>query len=127
MKLTRLRGLVCAVIVAMLLCARASAQAPLEPAQMPSRTLLYLIWRGTPAGDVRKANSLLALWDDPDFAPVRTAMFENMTNAASASEKDASKPGLTREEAEQYSSLLENAFVLGYLSKPEAKMTEPLA
>ena len=123
MKLTRLRGLVCAVIVAMLLCARASAQAPLEPAQMPSRTLLYLIWRGTPAGDVRKANSLLALWDDPDFAPVRTAMFENMTSASSASEKDASKPGLTREEAEQYSSLLENAFVLGYLSKPEAKMT----
>src|SRR5207245_11112145 len=29
----------------------------------------------------------------------------------------------TREEAEQYSTLLENAFVLGYISKPEAKMT----
>jgi len=36
--------------------------------------LAYLIWRGTPAGDARKANSLLALWDDPDLAPVRAAM-----------------------------------------------------
>jgi hypothetical protein len=47
-------------------------------------------------------------------------MFENMT---SASDKDASKPALTRDEAEQYAVLLENAFVVGYLSKPEAKMT----
>jgi hypothetical protein len=120
MKPTRLRGFVFTVIVSMLFSARTSAQAPLEPAQMPSRTAVYLIWRGTPAGDARKANSLLALWDDSDFAPVRAAMFENMTNG---SEKDASKPALTREEAEQYSALLDNAFVVGYLSKPEAKIT----
>jgi hypothetical protein len=51
-------------------------------------------------------------------------MFENMT---SASDKDASKPALSREETEQYASLLENAFVVGYLSKPEAKMTAAAA
>jgi hypothetical protein len=118
MKLTHLRGVVFAVIVSTLLFSgRAAAQAPLEPAQMPSRTSFYLIWRGTPAPDVRKANSLLGLWDDPDFAPVRSAMFENMNS----SEKDASKQKLTREEVEKYSSLLENAIVLGYISKPEAK------
>src|SRR6266849_1042338 len=121
MKLTHLRSVVFAVIVSTLLFSgRAAAQAPLEPAQMPSRTLLYLIWRGTPAADARKTNSLLALWDDPDFAPVRSAMFENMMSAA---DKDASKQKLTRDEVEKYSALLDNALVFGYISKPEAKMT----
>ena len=124
MKVTRVRAFVCVLIFSMLLSGRLSAQAPLEPAQMPSRTSFYLIWRGTPAGDVRKTNALFALWDDPDFAPVRAAMFANMT---SPSEQDASKPALTPEEAEQYSSLLENAFVVGYLSKPEAKTTTSAA
>jgi hypothetical protein len=124
MKLARPAKFVCTLILSALLSPRLAAQAPLEPAQMPSRTSFYLIWRGTPAGDVRKTNSLFALWDDPDFAPVRAAMFENMT---SSSEKDTSKPALTPEEAEQYSSLLENPFVIGYLSKPEAKMTASAA
>jgi hypothetical protein len=124
MKVTRVRAFVCALIFSMLLSGRLSAQAPLEPAQLPSRTSFYLIWRGTPAGDARKTNALFALWDDPDFAPVRAAMFANMT---SPSQQDASKPALTPEEAEQYSSLLENAFVVGYLSKPEAKMTASAA
>jgi hypothetical protein len=124
MKVTRVRAFVCALIFSVLLSGRLSAQAPLEPAQLPSRTSFYLIWRGTPAGDARKTNALFALWDDPDFAPVRAAMFANMT---SPSQQDASKPALTPEEAEQYSSLLENAFVVGYLSKPEAKMTASAA
>jgi hypothetical protein len=124
MKLARPAYFVCTLVLSALLSPCLVAQAPLEPAQMPSRTSFYLIWRGTPAGDERKSNALFALWDDPDFASVRAALFENMTSAA---EKDASKPGLTRDEAEQYSSLLENAFVIGYLSKPEAKMTASAA
>jgi hypothetical protein len=121
MKFTHPRIVAFAVIVSLLLLSgRAAAQAPLEPAQMPSRTSFYLIWRGTPPSEARKTNSLLALWDDADFAPVRSAMFENMMNT---SEKDASKQKLTREEIEKYSALLENALVLGYISKPEAKMT----
>ena len=121
MKFTPLRGIVFTVLVSLLLlCDRTAAQTPLEPSQMPSRTSFYLIWRGTPAPEARKANSLLALWDDPDFAPVRAAMFENMMNS---SEKDAAKQKLTGEEIEKYSALLDNALVLGYISKPEAKMT----
>jgi hypothetical protein len=107
------------ILVFTLLCSdRTWAQAPLEPAQMPARTTFYAIWRGTPVGDARKSNSLLALWDDPDLAPLRAAALQNMQ---SSSEKDPSKPQLSREEIEQTSSLLENSFVFGYLRKPETK------
>ena len=86
---------------------RAWAQAPLEPAQMPARTMFYAIWRGAPAGDIRKSNNLLALWDDPDLAPVRAAMFQNIQ---SSSEKDSTKQPITREEAEETSSSVDFAF-----------------
>jgi len=119
MKLTRPQILLLLILVFTLFCCDHTwAQAPLEPSQMPARTTFYVIWRGTPAGDARKANSLLALWDDPDLAPLRAAALQNMQ---SSSAKDPSKPQLTREEIEQTSSLLENSFVLGYLRKPETK------
>jgi hypothetical protein len=124
MRVQPLRGLALAVLVSTLLAVRASAQAPLEPAQMPPGTAAYLIWRGTPTGDAKKANALLALWNDPDFAPVRAAMFQNTSTATGS---DASKPALTPEEIEQYASLTENAFALGYIGKPEAKMTASAA
>jgi len=106
------------LVFTLLSCERTWAQAPLEPAQLPARTMFYVIWRGTPVGDARKSNSLLALWDDPDIAPLRAAALQNMQ---SSSAKDPSKPQLSREEIEQTSSLLENSFVLGYLRKPETK------
>ena len=73
----------------------AFAQAPLEPAQLPSRTVFYLIWRGAPAPDVRKANALMALWDDADFAPVRSAFASSILS--SSQEKSPSQK-LTPEE-----------------------------
>src|SRR5437660_9580268 len=119
MKLLRMQVFALLILIFTLLCCGGAwAQAPLEPAQMPAHTTFYVIWRGTPAGDARKANSLLALWDDPDLAPLRAAALQNM-QAGSA--KEPSKPQLSREEIEQTSSLLENSFVLGYLRKPESK------
>src|SRR5580692_10003076 len=116
----------------------AHAQAPIEPAQLPARTTFYIVWRGAPSADIRKTNNLFALWDDPDFAPVRASMFDNFvagsqssqnqTNAAKPATGNAkpddstpAKPGLTSAEAQEYSALLENGFVLGYLGKPESK------
>ena len=93
----------------------ARAQAPLEPSQLPARTTFYLIWRGTPAADARKANSLLALWDDPDFAPVRSAMAAGML---SSSGEKTSQPKLTPEELGDFAALLENSFTVGYLGEP---------
>jgi hypothetical protein len=90
------------------------AQAPLEPAQLPARTMFYLIWRGAPAADVRKANSLLALWDDPDFASVRSAMAAGML---SSSGEKSSQNKLTPDELGDFAGLLENSFTLGYLSE----------
>jgi hypothetical protein len=106
---------------------RTHAQAPIEPAQLPARTTFYIVWRGVPAADIRHANNLFALWDDPDFAPTRAAMFDNFVgqsqsnNAKPADDDTNPKPGLTSAEAQEYSALLENGFVLGYLGKPESK------
>jgi len=93
----------------------ARAQAPLEPAQMSARTAFYLIWRGVPGPDARKANSLLALWDDPDFAPVRSAIAAGML---SSSAEKSDQPKLTPERVQEYAALLENSFTLGYVSEP---------
>jgi hypothetical protein len=119
MKATRIRISLLTIVIAIFSAfagARpASAQAPLEPAQLPSRTLFYLIWRGAPAPDVRKANSLLALWDDPDFASVRTALATGMLKSA---QEKSPNTTLTPGEIKEYASFLENAFTLGYLSEP---------
>ncbi|HTF23631.1 MAG TPA: hypothetical protein VK937_06885 [Candidatus Limnocylindria bacterium] len=105
--------------IAALLCISGSnpahAQAPLEPAQMSSRTAFYLIWHGVPGPEARKANSLLALWDDADFAPVRSAIASNLIG--SPTEKSP-KEKLTPEEFQEFAALLENSFTLGYLSEP---------
>jgi len=93
----------------------ARAQAPLEPAQMSPRTLFYLIWRGVPGPEARKANALLALWDDADFAPVRSAMAAGMMGSSEG------KPGqakLTPEQFQEFAGLLENSFTLGYVNAP---------
>ena len=99
----------------------ALAQAPLEPAQMPANTTFYFVWRGQPNADLRKTNSIAALWDDPGFAPVRSSV----TNAIlKNSEEKPAENRLTHQQIEEYASLLENPFVLGYLSDPQKKRAE---
>ncbi len=92
------------------------AQAPIEPAHLPKRTTFYVLWRGTPAAEVRKENALLSLWDDPDFSQVRFALFKGFDNA----ENKKGKESMTREELAEYAPLLDNSFIVGYLAKPEA-------
>ncbi len=92
----------------------ARAQAPLEPAQMSPRTLFYLIWHGVPGPEARKANSLLALWDDTDFAPVRSAIAAGML---SSSAEKSPQQKMSSQEIQEFAGLLENSFTLGYLSE----------
>jgi hypothetical protein len=96
---------------------KAAAQSPLEAAQLPARTSFYLVWHGSPAGDARKNNALMSLWDDPDLAPMRAAMVDAIMNDAN---KQKEKPGVTREELAQVATLLDNPFTLGYLPRREA-------
>lgn len=96
----------------------ARAQAPLEPAQMSPRTLFYVIWHGVPGAEARKANSLLALWDDADFAPVRSAMAVGILN--SSAEKSTQEK-LTPEQVQELAGLLENSFTVGYVSEPKGR------
>jgi hypothetical protein len=118
MNVKRIRILVSmAALVFVLGASPARGQAPLEPAQMSPRTLFYLIWRGAPAPDVRKANSLLALWDDPDLAPVRSALAAGIL---SNSNEKSTEPKLTPQELGEFASLLENSFTVGYLSETAA-------
>jgi hypothetical protein len=105
------------VLIALVLPGRAEAQAPLEATQLPGRTSFYLVWHGSPAGDARKNNALMSLWDDPDLTPLRVAMVDAIMNDAN---KQKEKPGLTLEELAQIATLLDNPFTMGYLPRREA-------
>ncbi len=102
----------------------AAAQEPLAPERLPAKTTFYLVWRGAPAASVRKANSLLALWDDPGFAPVRSAITEGILKN---SEGSKSKSDLSRDEIEEYATLIENPFVVGYIGETEKNRHKRIA
>src|SRR6202795_3704887 len=121
MKIIRKHCLLLVATIFFLAAKVASAQAPLEPTQMPANTTFYFVWRGQPSAELRRTNSIAALWDDPGFAPVRSSV----TNAIlKSSEEKSPENRLTRQQIEEYASLAENAFVLGYLSDPQKKRAE---
>ncbi|MBS1839986.1 MAG: hypothetical protein JSS69_07020 [Acidobacteria bacterium] len=97
----------------------ALAQTPpssIDASQLPPHTLFYVLWRGAPSPSARSANSLYALWDDPDFAPARNALFDSFL---SESRKSAdAKSQLTREELSEYTPLLDNPLAVGFVSDP---------
>jgi hypothetical protein len=118
MKMIRTRYLPLLAALFLLCAGTLSAQAPLEPAQLPANTAFYFVWRGQPSAETRKANSIAALWDDPGFAPVRSSIANALLKN---SEEKSTEKKLTREQLDEYASLLDNAFVLGYLSDPHKK------
>ena len=86
MKVMQKRYWLLAATIFLLVANAASAQAPLEPTQMPANTTFYFVWRGQPSAELRKTNSIAALWDDPGFAPVRSSV----TNAILKSSEEKS-------------------------------------
>src|SRR5260370_33565286 len=107
--------LLVAALLAVCLPKAARALAPLEAGEMAPGTALYLDWDGVPGTEGRKANTLLALWDDADFAPVRSAIAAGMLSSA---EEKTSEEKMTSQEIQEYAALLENSFTLGYVSEP---------
>ena len=97
------------------------AQSNLDPGQLPKSTAFYLAWHGTPSGEARKANSLWAIWDDANFAPVRAAIIAAMMGSSGDSPK--AKGTLTAEALSQYATLLDNELVLGYAANPNPAKT----
>src|SRR6202045_5557054 len=122
MKVMQQRNWLLAATIFLLVANAASAQAPLEPARMPRNTTFFLVWRGQPNAELRKTNNIAALWDDPGFAPVRSSVTSAILKS---SEEKPTENRLTRQQIEEYASLLENAFVVGYLSDPQKKRVEP--
>jgi len=117
MNYSRLHRYFCAaLVIALFVSTRAVAQSPIDPGKLPGHTLFYLCWHGSPSGDIRKNNSLYALWDDPDFAPARDALFSNLATSNTA----AGKPAISREDLQQYVTLLDNPFLVGYIRQPES-------
>jgi hypothetical protein len=110
------------LLAAFLFASRSAAQAPFEPAQLPARTAFYLIWHGSPSGDLRKANAMMGLWDDPDFAPARAALLDAVMSDA---KKQNGNAKMSREEAVQYATLLDNPFTFGYLPQSDAPAAKP--
>jgi hypothetical protein len=109
----------CKAVLAVLILAlpiATVAQSNLDPGQLPKSTTFYLAWHGTPSAEVRKANSLLATWDDADFAPVRAAIIEQMMRSSADSAKV--KAALTRDELAEYAMLLDNEIAFGYIANP---------
>jgi hypothetical protein len=112
----RCLGVLLVFLLALAYSSGAVAQSALDPGKLSGRTLLYLQWRGTPSGEVRKANSFFALWDDPQFAPARDSLLDSFLNNPT---NQKGKPKITREELEQYATLLDNPFLFGYQRQPE--------
>jgi hypothetical protein len=85
--------------------------------RLPSNTSAYVLWRGKPALETaRLTNSLLRLWDDPEFAPLRQAITAQFFAGVM---KRAEKQSLTRQEMEDLLSLFENPGVLGFVGTPD--------
>jgi len=110
------------LLAAFLFAGRSAAQAPFEPAQLPARTTFYLIWHGSPSGDLRKANAMMSLWDDPDFAPVRAALLDAVMSDAKPQNGNAK---MSHEEIAQCATLLDNPFTFGYLPQSDAPSAKP--
>src|SRR5260221_9145967 len=118
-------GWVLAILIVMGVPGTVCGQAGLDPQQLPKSTGFYVAWHGMPSGDARSANSLLALWDDHDFAPVRAGITEQLLSGPADSKK-TQKP-MSKEELAEVVSLLDNELVAGYLSDAEPAKAESVS
>lgn len=90
--------------------AQQAAPAPRLDERLPANTQLFVYWHGSASvQETRGAKSLLKLWDDPEFAPAREAIFEEILGQRTGSTPFA----FTREVV---LSLMDNQAVFGVAS-----------
>src|SRR5579859_1019359 len=97
--------------------AQVASSSSIDPSRFPGNTVFYVLWRGAPSADARRANSLYSLWDDPGFAPARNAMLDSFMSDSRKS--GDGKPQLTRDEISEFTTLLENPMTLGFVMDPK--------
>lgn len=97
-----------------LLVALALSAAPPSRAQtdeltdrLPANTLFYVYWRGADSLGSANGNALVALWNDPGFAPVRRILQQELADGA------ARDPRLSHIPADQWEALLRNPLLVG--------------
>lgn len=111
--MTTIRRSLCVLLLAAAPALGQSAPGALDPSRLPSDTLFYLHWRGTASLErARTTNSLLRLWADPGFAPVRQALSDAFYSNARKNKDLASS---TPADLEQILSLAENAALIGWV------------
>ncbi len=99
------------VSVSCLGAAPAFAQSSSLAERLPPNIWLYVYWHGSGSLEsAQQSNNILKLWADPSFAPVRRALSEQISGAAT---KGARDPKLVETELQMAASLLERPFVFG--------------
>jgi hypothetical protein len=83
--------------------------------RLPAKTWLYLEWRGTGSlGSAKHANSLLRLWADPGFAPVRDLVTSQFYEGAKRNPKLSNFSG---EDITELFSIFENPLAVGLIER----------
>jgi hypothetical protein len=75
--------------------------------RLPPDTLFYVYWRGAGSLGSENSNALVALWNDPGFAPARHILEQQLAEGA------ARNPRLARISADQWQALLANPLLFG--------------
>ncbi len=90
--------------------------------RLPASTTFYVYWRGAASYEpVKNTNPLLLMWNDPEFAPARAELLDQIARNFSKTPVPAA---LTRE---MVLALLENPFVVGAVSTGKPAETKLLA
>lgn len=96
----------------------ALAQEQTLESRLPAKTMFYISWHGSRAtANSRATNSVLRLWDDPQFATARAAMVAEMFSSVP-------KEKVILSQAE-VSNLLENPILFGAIPRPKTAAVEP--
>jgi len=112
------------VFVAIVLCSFSTwAQSAPPVDRLPKDTTFFFAWNGQASVDkARATNSLLRLWDDPEFANARQALMDR-----AARDSKSAPDAHSKEKMDAFLAVAGNPFIVGMASLPESKAKTVLA